>query len=151
MRVRTVWNLPHTEQQTWGLLCSSQMSRKPYSPLFHLGLPRPVECRIPEGEGGVDRERRCISDTGSIQQRISVWEPNSHLRFHMVRSDLAQSSIFDELVEDFHLEKATRTTTRVTRITTARLKSRYYALCPFVKVGFKTVHGYVFSNWAVNT
>ncbi|MEV3936414.1 hypothetical protein AB0K52_10605 [Glycomyces sp. NPDC049804] len=66
MRVRTSRTLPLPIESLWTMLCDSRMTEAPRSPLFHLGLPRPVECRLPDGSGGVGQSRECMAANGSV-------------------------------------------------------------------------------------
>ena len=70
MRVRTSIVIQRPPAEVWPLLCSSKMD--PRIPcLFRLGIPKPVECRLPDGAGGVGQRRECVSDRGVIRQRIT--------------------------------------------------------------------------------
>lgn len=70
MKIISRATLPGSPEEIWPLLCSSKMEAGSAC-LFRLGLPRPVECRFPEGSGGVGKERQCVSNLGVIRQRIT--------------------------------------------------------------------------------
>lgn len=148
MRVRTSRTLRVPIEMLWTMLCDSRMTQEPRSPLFRLGLPRPVECRLPDGSGGVGHSRECKAANGSVHQRITVWEPPHRLEFRMERTNLVHRWFFDSVVEEFKLVAVDESATRVTRVTTGRIKPWFYLLCPFFKVGLREVHRFVFRNWA---
>ncbi len=132
----------------WALLCDSRMTVPHRSPLFRLGLPRPVECRLPDGDGGVGQQRECRAEGGSVLQEITVWEPPVRLEFRMVRTNLVHRWFFDTIVEEFRLAPVDASTTRVTRTTLGRIKPRFYLMCPLFKLGLRQVHRFVYRNWA---
>lgn len=131
------------------MLCESRMAEAPRSPLFCLGLPQPVECRLPDGEGAVGGRRECVAADGTVQQQITVWEPPERLAFRMERTDLIHRLFLSEVIERFELTALDSSTTLIERTTTARIKPRFYLLCPFFKLGLRAVHRYVFRNWAL--
>jgi hypothetical protein len=117
--------------------------------VFFLGAPRPHECALPSGEGGEGVERECRSREGAVRQRITIWEPPSHLTFHMEATTLGFDRYLEELVDDFVLvphpsgSSVTRTTTVTAR---GPLRWLRYAM---VLIGLKSVHRFVFRNWQV--
>lgn len=151
MRVTTTRVVPLPPDQAWRLLYDSRMTLRPLCPVFLLGTPRPHECALPGGEGAVGAERECRSEQGTVNQRITVWEPAKRLRFHMESTSLGFDRFLDELTDDFTLAEhpagtaVTRTTTFAAR---GWLKPLRYAM---VFVGLKSVHRFVFRNWQVTT
>lgn len=114
---------------------------------FCLGVPQPKSCELPHGQGGEGDERRCISDRGTVIQKITAWDPPLRLCFKMVSTDHGWGPCVDSLEEAFHLE-AVGEGTRITRTTTIQANGRYSM---FKELGFysglKRVHLYVFANW----
>ncbi len=88
LKVITATTLPATPGDVWPLLVDSRMDRRPRSPVFYLGVPRPVECALPSGVGGVGAARECRAAEGVIRQRITRWQPASVLEFRMQETDL---------------------------------------------------------------
>ena len=150
MRVRTTWKIDATPEQLWPLLCGSKMTVVSRSPLFRMGLPRPVECALPNGEGSVGATRQCTSASGQIEQQIVLWEPPTKLQFVMVKTDLPLRHFVKEIVEDFELAKSDLTaSTSITRTTNLKFKpGGYFLAAPLFAIGLKTVHRFVFRNWA---
>lgn len=146
MIVRTRQTFAHRARAVWPLLCESEMDRSgPF--LLRLGLPRPVRCHLPDGPGGIGRERECVSDHGTVRQRILEWEPPVRLVFRMERTDLPELRPVEELVDTFDLEESS-VGTRIVRTTHVRFRT---PLPPWrralLSLGLKRIHRYVFRNW----
>jgi hypothetical protein len=147
MIVRTRWTVPHSPEALWPVLCDSRLELEPRCPVFYMGTPRPAMCQLPDGAGGVNATRECVSEQGKIQQRITVWEPSVRLAFHMESTDLGFHSFVDQLGDLFELTPAGRGT-RITRTTTVTVSGfGRAALYPTLWVGLKAVHRFVFRNW----
>lgn len=102
---------------------------------------------MPAGSGGVGGERECISDRGTVRQRILEWEPEHRLVFRMVSSDLAAVTETSELRDTFDLTPGTEgvDVVRTTEVTPkAELSAVHRAE---LQLGIKQVHRYVFRNW----
>ena len=148
MKIRTSKVIKTSCDKLWPLLTNSRMDVPGW---FCLGVPQPKSCELPDLEGGVGSERRCISDRGTVIQRITEWDPPVRLRFKMISTDHGWGPCVDSLEEDFHLETMD-SGTRITRTTTLKAKG----LCPLFKElgfysGLKRVHLYVFANWRNKT
>jgi len=148
MQVQTSTVIRKPAETLWPLLCGSRMD--PRMPcLFRLGIPKPVECRLPDGVGGVGRRRECVSDRGVVHQRITHWEAPRLLRFQMEDTTLYFRPCVTALQEEFLLEPLGSDVTRLTRTTRLAVTGH----CPTAKAiimcaGMKCVHRYVFRNWA---
>jgi hypothetical protein len=95
--VRTRWKVPHAPDELWPALCNSAVELTPRCPVFYFGAPRPTECRLPEGHGELGAARQCVSDQGTVRQRITVWDPPSRLAFRMEETDLCFGRFVDRL------------------------------------------------------
>lgn len=138
-----VW-LPANRLEVWPLLTDSRMM---LSGCFCLGVPRPVACELVGEVGGVEAERRCISDRGEVLQRITGWEPGELLEFRMLKTNHAWKNCVETLEERFELV-AESGGTRLTRVTKLRAKGRCAKLkACLIATGLKRVHHYVFKNW----
>lgn len=146
LEVRTCQTFTGPVSTVWSLLCNSRMDGTS-TLLFKLGIPQPLECRVPDGRGRVGGERECISDQGIVHQRILEWTPEERLRFRMETTDLSFGSYVSEIVDTFDLAK-TPQGVRVTRTTKVGTKGRFRFLKQFaLYLGLKQVHRYVFRNW----
>jgi hypothetical protein len=41
--------------------------------VFRLGIPKPVQCRLPDGVGGVGARRECVSNRGVHRYVFENW------------------------------------------------------------------------------
>jgi hypothetical protein len=144
--VRTRQKFPGPASTVWSLICNSRMDGTS-TLLFRLGVPQPVECRVPDSRGGVGSERECVSDQGVVHQRILEWVPEKRLRFRMERTDLRFQRYVSEIVDTFDFDKMP-SEVRVTRTTEVGTKGRFQFLKKFLLyLSLKQVHRYVFRNW----
>lgn len=147
MMVRTHATLPGVPEAVWPLLCSSAMDRhKPC--LFRLGVPKPVECRLPGGKGGVGARRECVSEQGHVGQRILRWEPPRFLSFEMVETDLFFAKYVAAIEERFELSEMGAATFIVRATQVKLMPGRGPVRALLLYAGLKQVHRYVFRNWA---
>lgn len=87
MKLTTIQLFTAKPAQLRSLLFNSKMDAK--QPCYLLcGLPKPVECRLKDGEGGVGNTRECISDKGVIIPEILEWKPSETLRFALKETDI---------------------------------------------------------------
>lgn len=147
MIARTTCLIGKPIDELWPLLCDSRMTQDYTSPLFWLGLPRPVKCHLLDGLGGVGQRRECVAARGFVQQRITIWKPPVRLGFRMEHTNLAHRIFFNAVTEQFDLAPLDALRTRVTRTTSMAVKPAFIPLYPFLKVGVLTIHRYVFKNW----
>lgn len=138
-------------ESVWSLLYDSRIEQKSWCPVFCLGAPQPVECRLPDGVGHEGAARQCVSEQGSIQQRITEWTPPVRLAFHMEHTDLAFTRCVSGLSEEFEvLPLAAGKATLLTRTTRVEIRGRFGCLKKVaVFVGLKAVHRHVFRAWRV--
>jgi hypothetical protein len=146
MVVRTSQRFPSPVSDVWPLLCNSTMDGT--SRLwFKVGVPRPVECRLPDGQGGIGSERECVSDQGIVHQRILEWVPEKRLSFRMEKTDLRFQRYVREIVDTFDLRVQEGGVT-VTRSTKVVLQGPLQLLKKVaLYISLKQVHRYVFRNW----
>ncbi len=148
MIVRTEFLFRNDPERIWPRLCHATMdTRRPC--LFRFGIPKPVECRLPSEHGEVGATRECVSDHGTIQQRILEWVPPARLKFEMVSTDLDFRRHVDTLVDTFELRPLGPESTLVIRTSELRLHGPLaWIRAPGLWIGMKQVHRYVFQNWA---
>jgi hypothetical protein len=144
--VRTRRTFRQPAELVWPLLCNSRMDGS-NSPLFRLGVPRPVQCRLPDGVGGVGSERECVSDQGVVHQRILEWVPYRRLAFRTEQTELYWRRFAEEMVESFDLVP-TDVGVDVTRTTRVAVRGSFGLVTGWLLyLGLKQVHRYVFRNW----
>jgi hypothetical protein len=116
---------------------------------FRLGIPKPVECRLPDGTGGVGSRRQCVSDRGVIHQRITHWQEAQVLRFRMEDTTLYFRPCVNGIIEEFVLEPVGSDSTQLTRTTEFNVTGAGRSIKGLVMcAGMKCVHRYVFKNWS---
>jgi hypothetical protein len=151
MKVQTTFVIQKPPAEVWPLLCQSKMRRKRPLP-FRCGVPKPIECRLPSGQGRPGAERQCISDRGVINQQITLWNEPRELRFEMSDTDLYFGRCVTGIRERFELEEPLRGMTQITRTTEFDVSGWCrLAKSVMIWVGLKNVHRYVFENWAAMT
>jgi len=140
--------MPYPPEALWPLLCDSRLDLQPRCPVFFVGTPRPSSCRLPNGPGDVGASRECVSEQGTVRQRITTWQPPSRLAFHMESTDLGFHRFVSELGDVFVLDPVRGGRTAVTRTTTVTVRGlRRLVLYPALWVGLKSVHRFVYRNW----
>ena len=144
--VRTSRRFPCSANTVWPLLCDSRIEGRARL-LFYLGVPQPLQCRLPEGRGEVGAERECVSDRGIVRQRILDWRPEERLSFRMEETSLPIRAFVRDMVDTIVLVPS-GSSVHVTRTTTVRVSGRYRILRKWLlRVGIKQVHRYVFRSW----
>jgi hypothetical protein len=148
MRVKTTTVIAKPPAELWLLLCRSKMN--PHIPCyFRCGMPKPVECRLPDGAGGAGLRRECVSSHGVIHQRIQQWEEPRRLRFAMEDTTLYFRPCVTRMEDEFILEPAGGNQTRITRTTDITVIGfAQWAKSLAMAAGLKCIHRYVFKNWA---
>jgi hypothetical protein len=147
MKLKTTHHYHAKPEELWPLLFGSKMDTKhPCNFLF--GLPKPLECRLQDGEGGVGKMRECVSDKGIIKQTILEWEPNKKLSFELKETDIYFGPCVTRIIETFTINPITESTTSITRETKFVVisKMRLFISIPMF-IGLKSIHFYVFKNW----
>lgn len=147
MVVQTTYHYKASAQMLWPLLFNSKMDSK--QPCYLLcGLPKPVECRIKDGLQDVGGIRECVSDKGTIQQRITEWDVESKLSFELVQTDLYFKPCIRSIKEQFELKETEPGYCRITRTTTFITKGSLSSIVSIpMFIGLKAIHRYVFKNW----
>jgi len=144
--VRTRRTFPGPPSALWPLLCDSKMDHSS-ALLFRLGVPQPLECRLPAGHGGVGSERECVSDQGVVHQRILEWVPDRRLAFRMEWSNLPSARSIASIEDAFDLT-ADGPRVRVVRTTRVGVNGRLPSVRKLpLYIGLKGVHRYVYRNW----
>lgn len=154
MRVQTSALIRKTPSVVFHMLCQSKMSKSSSfgaSLLFCIGVPKPLECKLSSVIGGVGVERQCISERGTILQRITLWDEPKQLQFVMEATTIYFRSFIASIEESFDLAVHGNSDTRITRTTTFQVRGRFRFLKFLVIwLGLKIVHRYVFNNFSQN-
>ena len=147
MKLRTTHLFNATPDMLWPLMFNSKMDDKRPS-FFLCGLPKPLECRLTEQDGGVGKTRECISDKGIITQEILEWEPNKRLKFRLKETTIYFGQYVKSIVENFEINSVDKHTSTITRTTEFKASTRLkYIMYVPMFIGLKAIHRYVFRNW----
>lgn len=147
MQITTSAIINKSPAQLWPLLCNSKMDLQAPCALRFF-VPKPVECRLAESVDSVGTKRQCISNRGSINQKITLWQPPDALQFEMQDTDIYFGKCVTSIKESFTLEVVNVEQTKISRTTNFVVKgwlgwAKSIAIC----IGLKNVHWYVFKNW----
>jgi hypothetical protein len=119
VRISTALDIAASPSTIWSRLCDAQMpATTPCE--FRLGVfspPRPLACELPTGVGGVGATRRCVSDRGTVIQRITAWSVDERLAFELVSEDAGLGAHVREMRDVFELTSLPGGATRLTRTT----------------------------------
>lgn len=88
-----------------------------YPIAFRLGIPKPLSCKVLEGEPKIGHTRQCTTDRGYIRQEIVELEKDRKLVYQMRETNIWCRSWVSYLQDTFLLESMTGGKTRVRRIT----------------------------------
>ena len=112
--------------------------------LMKIGLPVPVSC-VMEGEG-VGAKRTCYFESGSIEERVTEWQPPSVMRFEITASDVPGRPwlSFKDAAYEIRSVNGKTVVTRTTTIV-SRLSPAWYWR-PMEKIGVETEHQYLFEE-----
>lgn len=147
MIVRTTALIAKQPEEVRTLPCNSRMdARIPF--LFKFGIPKPVECCLPSGAGGAGQQRQCVSNPGTINQRIMLREDNKTLMFETIDMDMSFGRYVASIKKRFELAEIAGRKTKITRTTEFKVKGwlGIFNLL-LIRVGLKNAHRCVFRNW----
>jgi hypothetical protein len=138
----------------WERLCDSEMpATAPCEFMLGrpFGMPQPIRCELPDGPGGVGASRRCVSDRGVINQRITEWMPGARLAFEL-ESDGANLNRHVVSMRDVFELGAAQCGTRLVRHTTFHPAGP----CPrlrglALRVALRRVHRFTLNGFKVAT
>jgi len=100
----------------WRILCDAKLPLT--APCwFRLGVPTPEKCAIVTEAGGVGAGRRCTTNRGSINQRITQWDENERLAFEWIDDTVGLGAYLNSMRDAFTLEPLETKRTRLVRRT----------------------------------
>jgi hypothetical protein len=88
-----------------------------YPLAFRLGIPKPMSCKVLEGEPKIGHTRQCTTDKGYIRQNIVELEENRKLVYEMKESNVWCKNWVSFLQDSFILIPVKDNQTKVVRIT----------------------------------
>ena len=119
-----------------------------YPIAFRLGIPKPISCKILEGEPKVGNTRQCTTDRGYIRQDIIELTENSKLVYQMIDSNVWCKDWVSFLQDSFLLEYLDNNKTKVKRITEFK-GVKHIPVISTIALWFslKQAHQYASKNW----
>jgi hypothetical protein len=147
MQIRSEWVFDCEAQHIWPNFLQSKMDEtRPI--LFRLGIPKPMSCKVLEGEGKVGNTRQCTTDLGTIDQRILTFEENRRLRYRMIRSTVWCRAWVGHLEDVFSLTPLGDGKTRVERRTEFKAAGWLSGLKQVALwAALRQAHVYAARNW----
>ncbi|WP_308365911.1 MULTISPECIES: hypothetical protein [unclassified Microbulbifer] len=119
-----------------------------YPLAFRLGIPKPLSCKVLEGEPKIGNTRQCTTDKGYIRQNIVELEENRKLVYQMKESDVWCKNWVSFLQDSFILEPIENNKTKVTRITVFHgVKNIPILSTVALWFSLKQAHKYASKNW----
>ncbi|MGI9270808.1 MAG: hypothetical protein ACR2QT_03470 [Woeseiaceae bacterium] len=119
-----------------------------YPIAFRLGIPKPLSCKVLEGEARVGNTRQCTTDQGYIQQEIVELVENRKLVYQMRDTNVWCRKWVSFLEDTFLLEPEEGERTRVRRITEFRGVKSIPILSPLALwFSLRQAHSYAAKNW----
>lgn len=119
-----------------------------YPLAFRLGIPKPLSCKVLEGEPKIGHTRQCTTDKGYIRQNIVELEHNAKLVYQMKESNVWCKSWVSFLQDSFILSPIENNQTKVTRITEFRGANSIPVLSTLALwFSLKQAHRYASKNW----
>jgi Polyketide cyclase / dehydrase and lipid transport len=147
LRAETVTNqltVDASPEAVWNQLKSFDKITGSKGFLMTIGLPVPVSC-VTEGEG-VGAKRTCYFESGSIEERITEWQPPNLMKFEITASDVPGRPwlSFKDAAYEIRSVNGKTVVTRTTTII-SRLSPAWYWR-PMEKIGVETEHEYLFEE-----
>lgn len=119
-----------------------------YPLAFRLGIPKPMSCKVLEGEPKPGNTRQCTTDKGYIRQNIVELVANTKLVYQMKDSNVWCKNWVSFLQDSFLLEATDNASTRVKRITEFRGVTHIPILSTIALwFSLKQAHRYAAKNW----
>ncbi len=131
-----------SSQKVWDSICNSKM---PISPPWFLKLglvPVPSQCEITNDNAHVGGHRHCETTQGSINQKITKYDPPMILSFSMVSDTMGITPHIKNMQDTFFLTE-TLGCTQLKRVTEFSTKG-HFALVKSIllKILIKRFHNY---------
>jgi len=134
-------------EHIWPYFFNAKMDDR-YPLAFRLGLPKPIECRIIDGDGTPGSIRRCITTRGNMDQTILEADPYRKFSYELVTSSYWGQPFISSIRDEITLEPAGPDQTRITRVTHFQGRGWPQSLITLVmRLGFMQAHRYAHENW----
>ena len=116
MKIHSSWVFDCHPEDVYPHFFSATMDET-YPLAFRLGIPKPLSCKVLEGEAKVGNTRQCTTDKGYIRQEIVELIQDRKLVYEMRETNVWCRNWVSFLQDTFLLESIDGGKTRVQRIT----------------------------------
>lgn len=147
MKIQSSWVFDCCPEDIYPhFFCASMDDTYPIA--FRLGIPKPLSCKVLEGEPEVGNTRQCTTDRGYIRQEIVELEQNRKLVYRMRETNVWCRNWVSFLQDTFLLELIGDDKTRVRRTT----EFKGVMSIPIVSTlalwfSLRQAHRYAAKNW----
>ncbi|UCE90693.1 MAG: hypothetical protein JSW10_11925 [Pseudomonadota bacterium] len=147
MKLESEWIFDCMPEHVWPHFFTAEMDlARPLG--FRLGVPKPISCRVLEGEAAVGNTRQCKTDQGYIDQEILACDDNRKLTYSMKSSTLWSNDWVGELIDTFELVPLDSNRTRVVRTTVFDSQRPFKVLKRYALwFALRQAHRYASKNW----
>ena len=103
MKIQSSWLFDCLPEDIYAHFFAAKMDDT-YPLVFRLGIPKPISCKVLEGEAKIGHTRQCTTDKGYIRQNIVELEENHKLVYQMKESSVWCKNWVSFLQDSFILE-----------------------------------------------
>lgn len=147
MNIQSSWVFDCLPEDIYPHFFSAKMDDT-YPIAFRLGIPKPLSCKVLEGEPKVGNTRQCTTDRGYIRQEIVELEQDRKLVYQMRETNVWCRKWVSFLQDTFLLEPIGDGGTRVRRITEFRGVTSIPVLSTLALwFSLRQAHRYAAKNW----
>jgi len=147
MKIESTWIFDYLPEDIYPhFFCATMDDTYPIA--FRLGIPKPLSCKVLEGEPKIGHTRQCTTDKGYIQQNIVELVDNTKLVYQMKNSNIWCKNWVSFLQDSFILEPVDDDKTLVRRITEFKGVA-HIPIFSTIALWFslKQAHRYASKNW----
>lgn len=116
MKIKSTWVFDCLPEDVYThYFCATMDNTYPIA--FRLSIPKPMSCKVLEGEPKIGNTRQCTTDKGYIRQNITELKENNKLVYQMKESNVWCKDWVSFLQDSFILEPIGDNQTSVKRVT----------------------------------
>ena len=147
MKIQSSWVFDCAPGDIYPHFFSAQMDDS-YPIAFRLGIPKPLSCKVLEGEPKVGNTRQCTTDRGYIRQEIVELVEDRKLVYEMRDTNVWCRKWVSFLQDTFLLEPIEGDRTRVSRVTEfSGVRSIPVVSTLALWFSLRQAHRYAAKNW----
>ncbi|RZV37777.1 MAG: hypothetical protein EX272_04600 [Chromatiales bacterium] len=147
MKIQSSWVFDCAPGDIYPHFFSAHMDDS-YPIAFRLGIPKPLSCKVLEGEPKVGNTRQCTTDRGYIRQEIVELVADRKLVYEMRDTNVWCRKWVSFLQDTFLLEPIDGDRTRVSRVTEfSGVRSIPVVSTLALWFSLRQAHRYAAKNW----